>query len=98
MGPMTVITEKTRIAIQVRMSFTSIMLKQRLIDEHIVLAGRVDSPRFRRIESISTFNHVRAFQLCSIAEIDAELIAWLTEAYQAGEPRHLRSSTEGPGS
>ena len=62
---MIVMLEKTRIAFQVRMSFAAVMLKQGWIDGHIVLARRVDLPRFRQIESISPRNRVHAFQLSS---------------------------------
>ncbi len=94
MGPVIVVPEKTRIAFQVRMSFAAVMLKQRWIDGHVVLARRLDSPRFRRIESISPRNHVHAFRLSSPEEIDTELTAWIAEAYLVGEQRHLRSSLE----
>jgi Domain of unknown function (DUF5655) len=94
MGPVIVVPEKTRIAFQVRMSFAAVMLKPRWIDGHVVLARRVESPRFRRIESISPRNHVHAFRLSALEEIDAELTAWIAEAYLVGEQRHLRSSVE----
>lgn len=96
MGPVIVVPEKTRIAFQVRMSFAAVMLKQRWIDGHVVLSRRVESPRFRRIESISPRNHVHAFRLSSLQEIDAELTGWIAEAYVVGEQRHLRSSVEEP--
>src|SRR5215469_16228335 len=94
MGPVIVVPEKTRIAFQVRMSFAAVMLKQRWIDGHVVLSRRLGSPRFRRIETISPRNHVHAFRLSSLEEIDAELTAWIAEAYLVGEQRHLRSSLE----
>lgn len=93
-GPVIVVPEKTRIAFQVRMSFAAVMLKQRWIDGHVVLARRLDSPRFRRIESISPRNHVHVFRLSSPEEIDAEPTAWIAEAYLVGEQRHLRSTME----
>ena len=94
MGPVIVLPEKTRIAFQVRMSFAAVMLKQRWIDGHVVLARRLDSPRFRRIESISPRNHVHAFRLICLEEIDEEVTAWIAEAYLVGEQRHLGSSLE----
>jgi hypothetical protein len=76
------------------MSFAAVMLTHRWIDGHVVLARRVESPRFRRIESISPRNHVHAFRLSALEELDAELTAWIAEAYLVGEQRHLRSSVE----
>src|SRR6266851_480894 len=37
-----------------------------------------------------------AFRLSALEEIDAELTAWIAEAYLVGEQRHLRSSLEDP--
>lgn len=94
LGSVLVVPEKTRIAFQVRMSFAAMMLKQQWIAGHVVLARRVESPRFRRIETISPRNHVHTFRLRTQEEIDAELIAWIAEAYQVGQQRHLRSGGE----
>src|SRR5215831_14879010 len=52
-GPARVLPEKTRIAFQVRMSFAQITPRQRWLDGHVVLARRLESPRFRRIDTIS---------------------------------------------
>ncbi|HYY78914.1 MAG TPA: hypothetical protein VFD04_06980, partial [Actinomycetes bacterium] len=49
-GPMLVVPEKTRIAFQVRMSFAAFTLRRRWIDGHVVLARRLEHPRFTRIE------------------------------------------------
>ena len=55
-GPVTVLPEKTRIAFQVRMSFAAFTLRRRWVDGHVVLARRLDSPRFTRIEFYSPRN------------------------------------------
>jgi len=88
-GPVTVVPEKSRIAFQVRMSFAVAMLRRRWLDGHVVLARRLEHPRFRRIESISPRNHVHHFRLRSLDELDGEVAAWLAEAYRVGEQRHL---------
>jgi uncharacterized protein DUF5655 len=88
-GPVKVLPEKTRIALQVRMSFAQLTPRARWIDGHVVLARRLEHPRFRRIETISPRNHVHHFRLTSLADVDAELAAWLREAYAVGEQRHL---------
>jgi Domain of unknown function (DUF5655) len=88
-GPVLVLPEKTRIAFQVRMSFAQVTPRQRWLDGHVVLARRLEHPRFRSIQTISPRNHVHVFRLTSIADIDDDFCAWLTEAYQVGEQRHL---------
>lgn len=89
-GPVRVLPEKTRIAFQVRMSFAQITPRQRWLAGHVVLARRLESPRFRRIETISPRNHVHTFQLTEARELDAEFRAWLVEAYAVGQQKHLR--------
>jgi hypothetical protein len=88
-GPVTVLPEKTRIAFQVRMSFAALTLKKHWLDGHVVLARRLDSPRFKRVYEVSPRNQVHEFRLSSAAEVDAEVAAWLREAYAVGQQKHL---------
>jgi hypothetical protein len=88
-GPVTVLPEKTRIAFQVRMSFAAFSLRRHWVDGHVVLARRLESPRFRRIETFSPRNHLHQFRLERLVEVDEEVAAWLAEAYRVGEQRHL---------
>jgi hypothetical protein len=88
-GPVTVIPEKTRIAFQVRMSYAAFTLRRRWIDGHVVLARRLESPRFTRIEFFSPRNQLHAFRLHEPEEVDAEVQRWLAEAYRVGEQKHL---------
>jgi len=55
----------------------------------VVLARRLEHPRFRRIDSISPRNHVHHFRLARLEEVDDEIAGWLAEAYRVGEQRHL---------
>jgi hypothetical protein len=88
-GQVIVLPEKTRIAFQVRMSFAAFVIRKNWIDGHVVLARRVENPRFRRIETFSPRNHLHAFRFESLEEIDNEVAAWFAEAYRVGEQRHL---------
>ena len=88
-GPLTVLPEKTRIAFHVRMSFAAFVIRRNWVDGHVVLARRLEHPRFRRIETFSPRNHLHAFRLENVEEVDDEVAAWLAEAYQVGEQRHL---------
>ena len=88
-GPVRIIPEKTRIAFQVRMSFAAVRLQRTGIAGHVVLARRLENPRFVKIESISPRNHVHSFRLSSREELDSEVLSWLREAYQVGQQRHL---------
>jgi hypothetical protein len=89
-GPVTVLPEKTRIAFQVRMSFAAFTLRRHWVDGHVVLARRLEHPRFRRVETFSPRNHLHQFRLERLQDVDEEVAAWLAEAYRVGEQRHLR--------
>src|SRR5688500_4065848 len=88
-GPIHVLPEKTRIAFQVRMSFAQVTPRRAWLDGHVVLARRLEHPRFRRIETFSPRNHLHAFRLEHPADIDDTFVAWIREAYAVGEQRHL---------
>jgi hypothetical protein len=88
-GDVIVLPEKTRIAFQVRMSFAAATLRRRWVDAHVVLARRLDNPRFRKIETFSPRNHLHQFRLACPQEVDDEVKAWLQEAYKVGAQHHL---------
>jgi uncharacterized protein DUF5655 len=94
-GPVKVLPEKTRIAFQVRMSFAQVTPRRASLDGHVVLARRLEHPRFRRVETFSPRNHLHAFRLNHGSEIDAEFRSWLAEAYRVGRQEHLESGVGG---
>ena len=89
-GPVIILPEKTRIAFQVRMSFAVAMPRRRWLDGHLVLARRLEHPRFRRVETFSPRNHLHAFRLERPEQIDEEFRRWLAEAYAVGAQEHRR--------
>jgi AcrR family transcriptional regulator len=90
LGPVEVLAEKTRIALHTRMSFAAFMPRVHWLDGHVVLAERLDSERFTKIEVYSPHNVLHAFRLRDPAEVDAEVIDWFTRAYAVGRQQHLR--------
>jgi hypothetical protein len=88
-GPVSVLAEKTRIALHVRMSFAALTPRRRWLGGHLVLARRVESARFTRVETYSPRNIVHVFRLTSPDEVDGEFAAWLAEAYRVGRQDHL---------
>jgi Domain of unknown function (DUF5655) len=88
-GPITILPEKSRIALHARMSFAAFMPRRDWLNGHLVLARRIESPRFSKIATVSPRNVLHAFRLNSPAEVDDEFIAWLGEAYEVGMQRHL---------
>lgn len=88
-GPVKVLPEKTRIAFQVRMSFIAVQVRRDYLIGHFVFARRVENPRFSRVETFSPRNHLHAFRLNSLTDLDDEFAAWIREAYAVGEQKHL---------
>ena len=89
-GPVLVLPEKSRIALQVRMSFAALMPRRHWLNGHLVLARDVGSDRFTKIEVFSARNVLHAFRLADPHEIDDEFAAWIAEAYRVGAQEHLR--------
>ncbi len=89
-GPVVVLPEKTRIAFQVRMSFAALMPRRGYLRGHLVLAQRRESPCFCKIETISTRNHVHAFELRDAVQLQGDLGEYVGEAYRVGCQEHLR--------
>jgi hypothetical protein len=85
----TILPEKTRIAFQVRMSFAALMPRKAWVDGHLVLAERHPSTHFRRIETFSPRNHLHAFRLERVEQLDPEFRQLIGMAYTVGEQRHL---------
>jgi hypothetical protein len=92
-GPVTVLPEKTRIAFQVRMSFAQITPRKQWLDGHLVLARRIEHPRFRLVQTFSPRNHLHAFRLTHERDIDDEFRDWIAEAYLVGAQEHLAPKT-----
>ena len=89
-GPVTLSPVKTRIGFKVRMTFAAVTLKQHWMDGHIVMARRLDDPRFFKVESPSPRNQVHYFRLRSPEEIASAVKSWIEEAYRVGKQEHLR--------
>jgi hypothetical protein len=88
-GPVTVIPQKTRIALQVRMRFAALMPQKDAMKGHLVLARRCASERFEKIETYSPRNHVHVFRLRSVDDFDEHFRGFISEAYKVGKQEHL---------
>ncbi len=88
-GTVTIIPQKTRIALQARMRFAALMPQKRALKGHLVLARRYEIPRFERIDTYSPRNHVHVFRLVAECDLDEEFCSLIAEAYDVGCQRHL---------
>ena len=88
-GPVVVLPQKTRIAFHVRMSFAQVTPRRDGLEGHLILARRVEDPRFLEVTTFSPRNHLHRFRIRDPHEIDEAMRAWMREAYAVGEQRHL---------
>jgi hypothetical protein len=89
-GPVTVIPQKTRIAIQAEVRFASGVARKHWFDAALWLRRAASHPSLHKIE---VFGHdfYHWFRLRSPSDIDAGLVALIGEAYQVGLRSHLRA-------
>ena len=71
------------------MSFIAVQVRRDYLIGHFVFSRRVEHPRVTRVETFSPRNHLHAFRIDSLAELDDEFAAWVREAYAVGEQKHL---------
>jgi hypothetical protein len=89
-GPVSILPEKTRIALHVRMSFAAFTPRRHWLTGHVVLARTASHPCFTKIEVYSPHNVLHALRLTTPADVDGNLSSLLTEAYEVGAQYHLR--------
>ena len=89
-GPVQIAPAKTRIGFQVRMIFAAVnKLSDHGLEAHVVLTRRLETPRIKRIETMTPKCYVNHFKLESLSDLDEEVKSWLREAYQVGTQEHL---------
>jgi hypothetical protein len=90
LGPVILAPAKTRVGFQARMIFAAVnKLTSDRLDAHVILARRLENPRFTKIQSLSPRSHVHHFQIRQVNELDDEVKSWLEEAYKVGLQHHL---------
>lgn len=86
---MTVIPQKTRIAIQARVRFAGGVARKKSFDVGLWLTRQVEHPCLRRIEKFGPRSHGHHFRLTRPEDLDENLIALVREAYKVGCQEHL---------
>lgn len=88
LGPVEILSQKTRIAFHARMTFAVVIPRQQWLNGHLVLAEQVNDPHFTRTTTYSPRNHVHEFRLRSPKDLDPTMRHWIGQAYQVGLQRH----------
>jgi hypothetical protein len=94
-GPVAENVTRSRISFQTRMRFAGIARPRR---DHIVatfvLTRPLTSERIWKIEPLAPYYYVHRVRLRLPEDVDVELMAWLDEARQVGDQRHLEPGWE----
>ncbi|MEW9873113.1 DUF1905 domain-containing protein [Arthrobacter sp. HS15c] len=90
MGPVTLVPYRDRVAFMVKVRFAGARPANTWLDVEFWLTHRVESPRFRKIETLTPYTHIHTVRLTGPADLDGELAGWLQEAYEVGCQHHLR--------
>ena len=92
-GPVQVLSEKSRIAFHVRMSFMAVSVQNAGLRGHFVFASIHHHPLFLRVDTISRRNHVHQFRIARLEDVDGKFATWVAEAYRVGQQQHLKGRT-----
>lgn len=86
-GPVTVIPQKSRVALQARMRFAAVTPQRHALAGHLVMRERHDAACFRQIEQLgSCYRHV--FRIDSAPAL-ARLRTFMRKAYRTGTQADL---------
>ncbi len=81
-GPVTVISQKTRISFQVRVRFAGAVIQKSAVQCGLWLKRKVESPVFDRVEKVTARDYVYYFRLTDPAQLDEELAGYVVVGRQ----------------
>lgn len=84
-GALTIYAQKTRIVLQGRVRFASVVVRKNWLDAGLWLRRRVDHPLIVRVESFGHIGFYLHFRLREPQDIDPAMIELLGEAYVVGQ-------------
>lgn len=88
-GPVTVISQKTRVAFMVRVRFSGAIIRKDWVEAAMWLKRKARHPRLIKIAEFPRNDFVHYFRFERPADIDRSLRPLLREAYAIGCQRHL---------
>lgn len=88
-GPITVISQKTRIVFSVRVRFASVIVRKNWLEAGLWLSREVPHPRLNRVANYMPGCYYHYFRFTRPADIDRDLGPLLREAYAIGCQRPL---------
>lgn len=89
-GPVEVIPQKTRIAIQAEVRFAGCMARKKWLVASLWLTRPVSHPTLQRVDEYGPGSYGHHFRLDSARDIDTPFRKLVREAYAVGLRKHLR--------
>lgn len=89
-GPVKLVPYAGRVGFMVRVRFAGAAPRSKWLDVGFWLPRRLESPRFRRVETLLPNAHIHWLRVTDAADLDDELSDWLREAYDVGCQKHLQ--------
>lgn len=96
-GPVTVFPSRDRMTYMVRVRFAGATPRRRWLDVALWLRRRVESPRWRKVETIYPDAHVHVLRVTRVDDLDEETGGWVREAYAVGCQEGTPTRPGGPG-
>jgi hypothetical protein len=87
-GPVAMVSSKTRIGFMTRVRFAGVYLRCDGLRLGVSLRRRADSPRVAKVECLPPGNWIHYLDLRSPDDVDDEAMALIREARLIGEQRH----------
>lgn len=95
-GPVRVVSNKTRLGVMVRVRFAGVAPRKGWLRAGMWLTRRVRSKRFVKVENVAPRCWIHWFDLCEPDDIDSEIRKYLREAYAIGRQEHLIDRGDSP--
>ncbi len=84
LGPVTTVPYRDHVGFMVDVRFAGAFPKKEWLEAGFWLPRRVESSRFRRVETLGPRVHVHVLRITDPRQLDAEVCEWLREAYAVG--------------
>jgi predicted RNA-binding Zn-ribbon protein involved in translation (DUF1610 family) len=88
-GPVKTLAYRDKVGFMVRVRFAGAVPRTRWLEIGFWLPRRVENPRFHKIETLDPNAHVHLLRVTEPEQLDADVAAWLKEAYAVGCQEHL---------
>jgi hypothetical protein len=89
LGPITIVSSKTRIAFMTRVRFGGCQVRKDWLLAAFWLVREVRSPRFSKVETLGPKVWLYHFPIREKSDLDEEFMGWMAEARLIGDQQHL---------